>query len=129
VVKITAAADKPDAKGRQVVTVTLAIDKPWHLYANPVGPDDLTSAQTELTVAGKAKLVKADYPKGVKVEDTVVGTYMTYEGKVEIKLTVERPAGDAGPLELVAKFMACEFSADGKAGRCLLPAKVPVKMP
>ena len=37
VVKATAAAAKPDADGKQTVTLTLAIDKGWHLYANPVG--------------------------------------------------------------------------------------------
>jgi len=45
-VTITATADKPDADGKQTVTLTLAIDAGWHLYANPVGNEDLKSVQT-----------------------------------------------------------------------------------
>jgi hypothetical protein len=36
-VKVSAAADKPDASGKQTVTITIAIDKAYHIYANPVG--------------------------------------------------------------------------------------------
>src|SRR5262249_33401290 len=45
VVKVTAKAEpeKPGADGKQVVIVTLIIDKGWHLYANPVGPEDLSA--------------------------------------------------------------------------------------
>ena len=46
VVKATAVADKPGPDGKQTVTLTLAIDKGWHLYANPVGTDDLAPVQT-----------------------------------------------------------------------------------
>ena len=53
VVKATAAAEKPDANGKQVITLTLAIDKGWHIYANPVGAEDFASVQT--TVKAKAK--------------------------------------------------------------------------
>ncbi len=41
VVKATATADKPDADGKQTVTITLNIEKPWHLYANPVEVKEL----------------------------------------------------------------------------------------
>ena len=51
VVKITGKADRPDAGGKQTVTLTVAIQSPWHLYANPVGSDDLASAQTTVLPA------------------------------------------------------------------------------
>jgi hypothetical protein len=131
VVKVAASASKPDDKGREIVTVTFDIDKPWHIYANPVGQETLEGAQTEITIAGasKPKLLKVEFPKGRKIEDKLVGDYSVYEGKVEIKAIVERAPGDKEPLELTAKFVACEESKDGKVGRCLLPAKVTVKAP
>ena len=120
-VKVTAKAGKPDNSGKQVVTITLAINKGWHVYANPVGNPDLRSSQTIVTVSAKEKpeQVKVDYPVGKVVNDKLVGNYRTYEGQVDIKTTVQRAKGDAGPLEVSVRFMACHDK-----GVCLLPATV-----
>jgi thiol:disulfide interchange protein len=122
VVKVTAKADKPGADGKQVVTITLTVDKDWHTYANPVGLEDLESAQTVVEITGKNKLesVKLDYPKGKLHEDKVVGDYSIYEGKVEIKATVQRAKGDSGPLDVKVKFQACSDVTK----TCLPPATV-----
>jgi DsbC/DsbD-like thiol-disulfide interchange protein len=123
-VKVEAKADKPGNDGKQVVTVTLAIDKGWHTYANPVGNKDLEGVQTTVTVSAKAKPeVKVEYPAGTLHKDAVVGDYRVYEDKVTIKAVVQRAAGDAGPLEVVVKFQACDDK------RCLLPATVKVPVP
>jgi DsbC/DsbD-like thiol-disulfide interchange protein len=122
VVKATAAADKPGADGKQTVTLTLEIEKGWHLYANPVGLDDLASVQTTVSVAAKGKLdaVKIDYPAGKEIKDPVVGKYRVYEDKVVIPITVTRAKDDAGPLELTVKLQACNDKT------CLLPGEVKV---
>jgi DsbC/DsbD-like thiol-disulfide interchange protein len=123
-VKMTAVADKPAADGTQVITITLDIEKEWHLYANPVGSDMLATAATKITVAqGKDELkdVKIDYPKGKFVKDADVGDHYTYEGKVEIKATVKRPSG-AGPLTVSVKMQACDKST------CLKPASISQKI-
>jgi DsbC/DsbD-like thiol-disulfide interchange protein len=122
VVKITAKADKPAADGTQMVSVTLKIDKGWHVYANPVGNDDLKSAQTDLTVAGpdKPQVVKTVYPKGNLTKDKLIGDYQVYEGEVSIKATVKRPPGSKGPLEASVKLQACSEKA------CLQPATVKI---
>src|SRR5688572_15752352 len=64
-VKVTATAKK-DAQGNEVVTVNLEINKGWHVYANPVGNEDLAPAQTTVTVNSKTKPkeVKVVYPDG-----------------------------------------------------------------
>src|SRR4051812_18969818 len=64
-VKASATADKPGADGKQVVTITLDIEKGWHTYANPVGLQDLTDTQTTVTVSGKGKpeVIKIEYPE------------------------------------------------------------------
>ena len=126
VVKAEATAGKPDDDGTQVVTVTLAIDKGWHIYANPVGFEDLASAQTTVSVSAKAKPedVRVEYPEGKAIKDkTLDAEYRTYEDKVTIKATVRRAKGDTGPLDVTVKFQACDEK------RCLLPATVKLTVP
>ncbi len=73
-VKVGAKASKVDAAGKHVVTVTFAIDKNWHIYANPVGNSDLAETRTVITLKGKgnpqAKLdYQVAYPPGKVVQD------------------------------------------------------------
>jgi hypothetical protein len=125
VVKATAKADKPGDDGKQTVTITLEIDKGWHVYANPVGLEDLAAAQTEVSVAGKAKVngIKIDYPAGTEIKDKTLGNYRVYEGKVVIPIAVTRAKDDAGPLELTIKLQACNSKT------CLLPGEIKVTAP
>lgn len=124
VVKVTAKADKAKADGSQIVTVTIAIDRDWHLYANPVGNDDLKSGQTDITITGadKPQTTKSDYPKGKKVKDALVGDYAIYEETVEAKFTIKRPAGSKGAVEVAVKCQACNDKS------CLPPATIKVKV-
>lgn len=125
VVKVRAAADKPDASGKQIVTVTLDIDNGWHIYANPVGQQDLESVQTTVAISGvsKTEKVQVSYPEGKLINDAVVGKYVTYEEQAVIKATVQRAKGDTGPLEVTVKFQSCNDKT------CLLPATVTLKVP
>ncbi|MCI0638357.1 MAG: protein-disulfide reductase DsbD N-terminal domain-containing protein [Gemmataceae bacterium] len=124
-VKVTAKGAKPDASGKQVVTISLVHNKGWHSYANPVGNEDFENAQTEVKITAKTKpeKVKIEYPEGKLHKDKVVGDYKIYEDKVEIKAVVQRAAGDSGPLEVSVRFMACH-----EKGVCLLPATVKLKV-
>jgi uncharacterized protein len=110
VVKIEAKADKIADDGTQNVTVTLNIDKGWHLYANPVGNEDLAENQVTVTLSSKKKLedVKIEYPEGKLVKDKTVGDYKTYEGTVTVKATVRRAKGDTEPIDVAVKLQACD---------------------
>lgn len=122
VVKATAVAEKPGPDGKQTVTLTLTIDKGWHLYANPVGLEDLAAAQTKVVnVKAKEPLdnVKIDYPPGKKIKDAV-GEYRTYEDTATITVRVNRAKGDDSPLELTVKIQACNESS------CRLPSDLKV---
>ena len=122
-VKVSVAADKPGADGKQVILVKLAVDDNWHAYANPVGNDEI-GKPTTITVEGKKPdEVQVDYPRGRVVKDTMLGDYAVYEGEVPIKVTVQRTAGDS-PLKLKVKFEAC----DNKA-KCLPAATVEQSVP
>ncbi|MFL5245128.1 MAG: protein-disulfide reductase DsbD N-terminal domain-containing protein [Gemmataceae bacterium] len=108
-VKVESAAGKIGADGTQEITLTLNVEEGWHLYANPVGNDDLTSAQTTVKITGetKPKDVKVVYPKGKIIKDATLGDYSTYEGKVVIKARVSRAKDDTGPLQVSIKLQAC----------------------
>lgn len=124
VVKITATAGKIE-NDKQTVTITIEMkDKAYHLYANPVGQEDLAGAATVVAISGEKQPAseKVIYPAGKLIVDTVVGNYRIYEDKVEIKAVVVRAKGDTGPLTAKIKLQACSDK-----GGCLLPATVEVK--
>jgi uncharacterized protein YyaL (SSP411 family) len=127
VVKVTAKADpeKPGDDGKQIVRVTFAIEPGWHIYANPPGLEDLATGQTTVVVSArtKPKDVKMEYPAGKVINDPALGKYRVYEGRVTVKATVRRAAGDTSPLEITAKFQACDER------QCLLPATRKVTVP
>lgn len=123
-VKIAAQADKPDADGNQTVTLTLEVEKDWHLYANPVNNPDLEEAKT-VVAFGKPEAARVFYPEGRRVKDKVLGDYSTYEGKVIIRAQVRRARGDTAPLEVSIKLQACN---DIK-GQCLEPSTAKITVP
>src|SRR5215471_18588886 len=64
-VKIQATASKPDAQGKQTVTVQITIAKGWHIYANPVDHEDFAEAQTVVALkAGGKNVGTVKYPAG-----------------------------------------------------------------
>jgi hypothetical protein len=125
VVKVAASAAKPGADGKQVVTLTLVIDKDWHLYANPVGSKQFAGNETVVTVAGlQPGEVTIIYPKGKALKDPESGdTYFVYEGQVTIPVVV--PAGRGPGLEISVRLTACS----GARKICLMPATVTVRVP
>jgi len=108
-VKVSAAATKPDQSGKQVVTVTMVIDKGWHVYANPVGNPKYPLNATVVSLNAKVKPSKVNvaYPPGKLLEDKDEGKFQIYEGKVTIRAVVQRANGDVGPLDVSVRFYAC----------------------
>jgi DsbC/DsbD-like thiol-disulfide interchange protein len=123
-VKITATAGKPDADGKQTVTIAVDIDRGWHLYANPVKNEDMVNSQTVVKFLPGAKLedVQIKYPEGKEKKDADVGNYQIYEGKVEITANVRRAKGDTSPLEVSVQISACDEK------KCLMPSTVKIKV-
>ena len=104
-VKPTATASKAGDDGKQTVTITLEIDKGWHIYANPVGAEGFEDNKIDVAIKAKEKVVASvKYPEG-KVKNDVIGKKKVqlriYENKVIIQATVtphfpgrHEPAGD-----------------------------------
>jgi DsbC/DsbD-like thiol-disulfide interchange protein len=122
-VKVEAKGGPIDDMGNQIVTVTITIEKGWHIYANPVGNSELEGSDTVVKVTGKGlkSVVKTNYPKG-KEEKSAIGKYKSYENKVAITVTVERAKNDE-PLEVSVRYQACDEH------NCLLPKTVKLKVP
>lgn len=122
-VKVSAKATKPDASGKQVITVTMDINEGWYIYANPVKNKEMLNQQTILNIEGIApEKVEVRYPSG-KEKSSELGIHNIYQGKVAIQAAVQRSSDDAA-LEVGVTFMACH-----EKGKCLLPAVVKFKLP
>lgn len=120
VVQAQATAQGADASGVRLVTLTLAIEPGWHLYANPVGKEPV-GMPTTLTVAGaRPEEVRVEYPPGRLVKDDVAGDHYVYEGRVTIRAEVRRPPG---PLDVNVKVQACTKT------KCLMPATLTLTVP
>lgn len=117
-IKATVQAKEAKADGSQELILTLEIPSPFHIYANPVGLEDLESVQTKVAVMvgkGKPKELKVNYPKGKLVKDPLVGDHSIYEGKVEIPIKLVRE-DKTEPITIQIKYQACDDK------RCLPPA-------
>ena len=122
VVKVTAKVEH-SSPGKDVVVVHFDVQKPWHIYANPVGNDEYADSQTSIKVLAKtAPKVRVDYPAGK--DYVLLGEKLKiYDGSFEIRATIERAAGATEPLEAVVRISACDDKS------CLLPEvlRIPVQ--
>jgi uncharacterized protein YyaL (SSP411 family) len=122
VVKGTVKLDRRTADGSRVFSVTLTIEKPWHVYAKPVENEMLKPSETnvEVLIDGKpAAGVTVTYPQGKSIKDASGAEYRTYEDTVTLTVTV--PPGVKGEPEIRVRVIAC------KEGTCLLPATLKLK--
>lgn len=124
-VKALAKASRPDADGRQKITLTLQVERGWHIYANPVGNQELAESKTDVSITGKTRpqSVKVEYPKGTARMDKIFGKHRVYEGEVAIQAVVQRAAGDTGPLQVMVRVYACDEK------QCLAPGTIKLTVP
>jgi len=121
-VKVACERGKPDAEGKQTITINLDVAEGWHIYANPVGSQDLQGGETIVRVYTGTKVVEAkvDYPAGKAVKLFDLDPFYIWEGKVSIKARVE---ADDGPLEI---RISMRVVSDSKG---LPPETLKVKVP
>jgi uncharacterized protein YyaL (SSP411 family) len=107
------------------VVVTLTIKEGWHVYANPVGDENLIPTTLSLAADQPATLVKVTYPPGEEkaLESSGPEKVALYEGSVELTARVRlAPDTKATPdeLRLVVRHQACNDRV------CLAPARLNV---
>jgi len=120
----------PIAPGKEFdATVTVTIQKGWHIYANPTGLAEMNPTTLQLDpAAGKTvSLVKVSYPEGKAqaVEPAGPDKVYVYEGKIELTVRL-RPADEtkAGSLSvpLTLSYQACNDRL------CQAPAKLRIPL-
>jgi hypothetical protein len=99
--KVQAVASKPDANGRQVVTVTIDIDEGYFLIGHTVC-DDMVPWQfkMKLQIEGKPLPAEIAYPSGTLEKNELVGDYTTYRGKIVATAVIRRTVGDTASMEV-----------------------------
>jgi DsbC/DsbD-like thiol-disulfide interchange protein len=125
VVKVRATADPTSPQGLRRVIISLAVERGWHIYANPAGPEELRDAQTSIALIGPSsmRIESVGYPQGIEKRNEIVGTYRVYQGEVSIPVTL-RPTSESDDVpRLVVRFQACSDRA------CLPLAEMQVPLP
>ncbi len=107
-IKATAVLGKAGPDGKQMLTLTIDIDKGWYIYANPVGNEMFEPNRTKITVKAKDKVAASiNYPPGT--EKTIdKDKYRVYEGRVVIQIELTRANGDNSSLEVGITVNACD---------------------
>ena len=113
---------EPAAGGFQAFRVELAIDPPYHVYANPVGSKLLADAETRVEVWRDGRKVDAEvaYPTGIKIPDALTGEHLVYRAKAVLAGKVK-----AGPgrWEVRVRVQACDEKQCLAAATLKLAAK------
>ncbi|MCS7159838.1 MAG: protein-disulfide reductase DsbD family protein, partial [Gemmatales bacterium] len=86
-VRITAQLSKPDSQGRQTLTVRLALENGWYIYANPVGASGPIATTVQVNAAVPLREVQVEYPQG-KTKTVAGETYRIYQDEVEIRVVL-----------------------------------------
>ncbi|MDW7995721.1 MAG: protein-disulfide reductase DsbD N-terminal domain-containing protein [Gemmatales bacterium] len=109
-VRITAQLSKPDSQGRQTLTVRLAIENGWYIYANPVGASGPIATTVQVSAAVPLREVQVEYPQG-KTKTVAGETYRIYQDEVEIRVLLQRGESqgqlDSSPLTVAVRYQAC----------------------
>lgn len=126
-VKVSAHRKKPEADGKQVVTLKMQIAKGCYIFANPVEREELNGGQTVVVVDGiESNRVEIRYPAGRRIKNAEIGSYSIYEGDVEIPVILQRGAEDSEAIQIRVRFQAMHASG---AGPCYHPKTVKFRLP
>jgi DsbC/DsbD-like thiol-disulfide interchange protein len=126
-VKVSASLGTVNEKGDQTLTLTVEIDKGWHIYANKPGLKGLIGTTVTVKAATKLEAVEVDYPAGEETKDEVLGeSYRQYVGTVKIPVKIRRAIvggkPDESTLEVSIKYQACNERG------CLAPQTLKLKV-
>jgi DsbC/DsbD-like thiol-disulfide interchange protein len=109
-VQVSTKLTKPDSEGRQLLTVKIAIEKGWHIYANPAGAAGPVPTTVQVEAASALRDVQIQYPPG-KLKTQAGENFHIYEDTVEITVRLQRAVingqPDSSPLTVTVRYQAC----------------------
>lgn len=96
-VRMQVQADPAATDHTQRIRVTLTIADGYHIFAVPLGIEEVFN-DTLLTLSVKS--AKIAYPPGEPVKCEPLGTYYVYRKQVTLDAVIKRAAGDKTPVEV-----------------------------
>lgn len=121
--------DRLPAGDKCQILIRLTVQPEWHIGANPpLNKDDYV---TKVEWKGKqgSKLTQIKYPTGKKFSPAGGMTQLVYDGKVDIRGTLEIPADAGGSneeMEIIVSYQACNDEICRIPTTVKLAAKLPV---
>jgi len=101
-----------DDEGWRSFRIKLAIEKGWHLNANPASQEFLIPTKVE---AAGSSLRAVSYPEGIRLEAAFAEEeILVYEGQVEVRGELKPGEAEASP-KILFTFQPCDVD------RCLPP--------
>ncbi len=121
--------DRLPAGDKCQILIRLTVQPEWHIGANP--PLNKDDHVTKVEWKGKlgSKLTEIKYPTGKKFTPEQGTTQLVYDGKVDIRGTLEIPAnagGSSEEMEIVVYYQACNDKICRIPTTVKLAAKLPV---
>lgn len=121
--------DRLPAGDKCQILIRLTIQPEWHIGANP--PLNKEDVVTKVEWKGKlgSKLAQVKYPTGKKFTPETGTAQLVYDGKVDIKGTLEIPAEAGGQneeMEIIVHYQACNDKICRIPTTVKLAAKLPV---
>ena len=108
-VTVTASAPKAVAGKPFTLTVSIAVEKPYHIQGNPTKEGYIATTLTVGSTPG-VKVGKITYPKAI--EEKIAGdTLQVYEGAVAIKAQVTATRAGKINLPVTIRYQACNDRA------------------
>lgn len=111
------------------ILIRLAIQPDWHIGANPPLNEDSFPTKVEWKAKQGTKLTQVKYPQGKKFTPEEGAVQMVYDGKVDIRGTLEVPAAAGGmneEVEIIVHYQACNDTICKIPTKVVLAAKLPV---
>ncbi len=121
--------DRLPAGDKCQILIRLTVQPEWHIGANP--PLNEEDFVTKVEWKGKlgSKLTQVKYPTGKKFVPKGSAPQLVYDGKVDIRGTLEIPANAGGSdeeMEIVVHYQACNDMICRIPTTVKLAAKLPV---
>lgn len=124
--------DRLPAGDKCQILIRLTIQPEWHIGANPALDETGYATKVEWKAKLGTKLTQLKYPPGKKFTPEEGTVQLVYDGKTDIRGTLEIPASAGGmneEVEIIVHYQACNDKICRIPTTARLVAKLPVARP